>query len=315
MGLRDYGRASIGDGWGRISSHPMTVRRRVMIASLALCVSACGDDREPPTAPSASPRPLTFAIAGTPVSPGVGESFQLRAVVVHTDGSSTPPRGEITWRSSNEAVLAVWPGGLLVAHAPGDATISASADGQRAETSLRVEPRGATPRRLQGRLTDFASDAPMAGVTLAFGADVAFVDQRTTTDAAGAFAIDVPPGRIYAAIDGQIVADLAVHVGGPAFRGDLLGNGGVCISRYGLITDGATFQPVAGANVRLGGRSIVTGADGWYRIDLGCDVNPIGNFNTTFMYVTHPAYREFSRVLGRGIHRVNRVDAELQRPQ
>ena len=75
------------------------------------------------------------------------------------------------------------------------------------------------------------------------------------------------------------------HVGGPAYRGDLLGNGGVCISRYGVITDAATFQPVAGASVRVGGRTMVTGTDGWYRIDLGCVDNPINNFGTTFMYV------------------------------
>jgi hypothetical protein len=290
----------------------MSTSCRAALASLLLVVSAC-DDKEPPTGPSSS-RPASFAIAGLPVSPAVGESFQLRAVMVHADGSSTPPRGDTTWRSSNEAVVAVWPGGLLVVHAAGEATISATADGQRADVALRVESRGATLRRLQGRLTDFASDAPIAGVTLAFGTDVVAVDQRTTTDAAGAFAIDVPPGKVYAALDGQIVANLEVHVGGPAYRGDLLGNGGDCMSRYGVISDAATHQPVAGATVRLGGRTMVTGADGWYRIDLGCVRDPYNNSNTTFMYVAHPAYREFSRVLGRGIHRVNRIDAELQRP-
>jgi hypothetical protein len=295
---------------------PMAIRRRVLLASLLLCVSACGDDTEPPTAPSASPRPLTFAIAGLPVSPGVGESFRLRAVVVYTDGSSTPPHGEITWRSSNDAVLAVWPGGLLVVHAPGDATISATADGQQAEAALHVEPRTATTRRLHGRVTDFASDAPMGGVTVAFGPKVDRIDQLTTTDATGAFAIDVPAGYLFAAIDGQVVAELAVRVGGPAFRGDLFGNGGVCISRYGLITDAATFQPVGGATVTVGfgGKSVVTGVDGWYRLDYGCVDNRDSNFSTTFMYVRHPGYREFVRSVGRGVHRVIRLDAELQRP-
>lgn len=294
----------------------MPNRRLVALASLLLCLAACGEDKEPPTAPSGPPRQLTFAIAGTPASPGVGESFQLRAIVVYTDGSSAPPRGEITWRSSNETVLAVWPSGMLVAHAPGDATIRATADGQQAEAALRVDPRAATLRLLQGRLTDFASDAPMAGITLTFGRQVDRVDQQTTTDAAGAFAIEVPAGALYAAIDGQLVAELAVRVGGPAYRGDLLGNGGVCISRYGLVTDAATFQPVAGAAVRVGfgGRSAVTGIDGWYRLDFGCVDDPNSNFNTTFMYATHPAYREFVRTVGRGVHRVNRIDVELQGP-
>ena len=165
---------------------------------------------------------------------------------------------------------------------------------------------------LQGRLTDFATGAPMGGVTLSFGVDA--LDLRTTTDGSGTFAIDVPAGRVSAAIDGQVLADLAVRVGGPAFRGDLLGNGGTCDSRYGVVADALSFQPVAGATVSLGGRSMVTGADGWYRIDLGCVYDPYNNSSTTLMHVTHAAYREFSRVLGRGIHGVNRIDAELLRP-
>jgi hypothetical protein len=81
-----------------------------------------------------------------------------------------------------------------------------------------------------------------------------------------------------------------------------------------LVTDAATFQPVSGAAVKVGSRTHVTGPDGWYRIDLGCVDDPFNNSNTTFMYISHPAYREFSRVLGRGIHWVDRIDAELQRP-
>lgn len=291
----------------------MLRQRRVVLASLLLCASACGGDKDPPTAPSGGRGTRITMIAPRPTI-AVGESQQLSVVITGPDGIGHPPSGPIAWRSSNDAIYAVWAGGLAVALAPGQATISAEADGRTADVTLRVEPSVGSVRRLQGRVTDFASDAPLAGVTLAFGADVSAIDLRTTTDASGAFALDVPAGRIYAALDGQIVADLAVHVGGPAYRGDLLGNGGTCISRYGLVTDAATFQPVTGATVRLGGRSAVTGGDGWYRIDLGCVDDPSSNFNTTFMYVTHPTYREFSRVLGRGVHRVNRIDAELQRP-
>jgi hypothetical protein len=295
----------------------MSRRRLVALASLLLCLSACGDRKEPlPAAPSSPPRQLTFAIAGAPAAPGVGESFQLRAVVVYTDGSSTPPRGDVTWRSSNEAVIAVWPGGVLVARGPGDATISATADGQQAEAALRVEPRGTNTRRLQGRLTDFASDAPLPGVTIGFGVDFGGITLQATTDPGGAFTADLPAGNVYAEIDGQRVADLVIRVGGPAYRGDLLGNGGTCISRYGVVSDAATFQPVAGATIRIGfgGREFVTGPDGWYRMDFGCPDDSSGNFSTTFMYVTHPAFRDVTRGLGRGVHRVRRIDVELERP-
>jgi hypothetical protein len=282
-----------------------------LVLAALLCVGC--DEQKPPTTPSDGQGQATRVTLVAPhPTLGVGESQQLSVVITPPNGVGHPPDGPVVWRSSNEAVYTLWNGGLAVAVGPGQATITAMADGRTAEATLRVEP-AAGVRRLQGRLTDFTSDAPLAGVTVAFGADVNAVNLTTTTDGGGNYAIDVPTGSLYAAIDGQILASLAVRLGGPAYRGDLLGNGGVCISRYGLITDATTFQPVAGASVRLGGRTMVTGPDGWYRIDLGCVDDPSGNFNTTFMYVSHPAYREFSRVLGRGIHRVNRIDAELQR--
>lgn len=287
----------------------MTWKRGAVVAAL-LCAGC--DERKPPTSPSEGQGTRAALVAPHPTL-GVGESQQLSVVITGPAGVAHPPEGVVVWRSSNDAVYVLWDAGLAVAVGPGQATISAIADGRTVETSLRVDPAAGTIRRLQGRLTDFASDAPLAGVTVGFGIDVAAINLSTTTDGGGNYAIDVPAGRIYAAIDGQILADLAVHVGGPASRGNLLGNGGTCISRYGLVTDAATFQPVAGAEVRAGGRTIVTGPDGWYRLDFGCVDDPFGNFNTTFMYVSHPAYREFSRVLGRGIHRVNRIDAELQR--
>jgi len=290
----------------------MGAKRMIAIVAAAILCASC-DDSTPPTAPSTGREPRLTLLAPQPTL-GVGESQQLSVVVVEPDGSSHPPNGPVTWRSSNDAVYTMWSSGVAVAIAPGQATITAEADGRRAEVALTADVRPTALRRVQGRLTDFSSGSPMAGVTITFGGDVVAMSMQATTDSSGAFAVDAPVGKLYAALDGQIVADLAIHFGGPAYRGDLLGNGGVCISRYGLVTDALTFQPVAGATVRLGGRSMVTGVDGWYRIDLGCVDDPYGNFNTTFMTVTHPAYREFSRVLGRGIHRVNRIDAELQRP-
>lgn len=290
----------------------MCAKPLIAVVTAALLCASC-DDSKPPTAPSSTREPRLSVIAPQPAL-GVGESQQLSAIVIEPDGSTHAPAGPVTWRSSNDGVYTVRTNGVAVAIAPGQATVSAEGDGRRAEVSLTAEVRATGLRRVQGRLIDFSSGAPMAGVTITFGADSVALNLQATTDASGAFSLDAPVGRLFAALDGQIVADLAIHIGGPAYRADLLGNGGVCISRYGLVTDALTFQPVAGATVSLGGRSMVTGADGWYRIDLGCVDDPFGNFNTTFMTITHPGYREFSRVLGRGIHRVNRIDTELQRP-
>ena len=277
-----------------------------------LCVGC--NERKAPTGPSdGHERGTRVTLVAPRPTLGVGESQQLSIVVTGPDGVGHAPESTIVWRSSNDAVYAVWDGGLAVAVGPGQATITAIADGRIVEATLRVEPATTALRRLQGRVTDFASDAPLAGVTVNFGADTTAMNLTTTTDGSGTFAIDVPAGPIHAAIDGQILASMVVRIGGPAYRGDLLGNGGMCMSRYGLITDATTFQPVAGATVRVGSRTMVTGPDGWYRIELGCVDNPSSNFNTTFMYVSHPAYQELSRIIGRGIHGVNRIDAELQR--
>lgn len=190
--------------------------------------------------------------------------------------------------------------------------VTASACGTDAATAPSRTPDGLRP--VQGRVTDFASGAPLAHAAIAFGTDVQALDRRTTTNADGVFSLVLPAGRFSGAVNGAIVAELAVHQGGPPPRGDLLANGGTCVSRYGVVTDTATFQPVSGATVRLGGRTMVTGADGWYRIDLGCDLNPINNSNTATIAVTHPAYSDLSRVVGRGIHFVNRLDLDLVRP-
>jgi hypothetical protein len=279
----------------------------------ALLLAGC-DERSAPTGPTGGEGGATRVtlVAPHPIA-GVGESQQLAIVITGPDGVGHAPEGPVVWRSSNDAVYVLWTGGLAVAVGPGQATITAIADGRTVETTLSVEPSSGAIRRLQGRVTDFVSDAPLGGVTVAFGTDVAAMNQSATTDGAGHYAIDVPAGRIYAAIGGTIIGDLAVHLGGPASRGDLLGNGGICISRYGVVTDAATFQPVSGATLSVPGRTFVTGLDGWYRMDFGCVDDPNGNFNTTFMSVSHPAYREFTRVLGRGVHRVNRIDVELQR--
>lgn len=283
-----------------------------LVLAALVCVS-CGGDAKPPTGPSGSGGARITLVAPHPTL-AVGESQQLTVVITGSDGVGHAPDGPIAWRSSNEAIYAVWAGGLAVAVAPGQATVTASADGLTADTTLRAETRGGAMRSVQGRVLDFASQAGLPGVIVGFGRNFPDVLVQTTTDASGAFALDVPAGELVASVDGVFAGMMAVHVGGPAYRADLLGNAGICISRYGTVTDAQSFQPVAGVAVRLGGSSAVTTADGWYRIDLGCVDDPYGNFSTTFIYGSHPSYREYSRVVGRGVHRVNRLDLELQRP-
>ena len=160
----------------------------------------------------------------------------------------------------------------------------------------------------------FATSAAMAGVTLSFGIDVVAVNLRTTTDASRTFPVNVPARRGYAAIDGN-VAGLAVHVGGPAYMTICWATAGPAFPDWGR-SDAVSFRPVGGATVALGGRSMVTGPDEWYRIDLGC----VSTIRSTIPAPPScasrtPPIRQFSPALGRGIHRVHRLDAGLLVPR
>jgi len=274
-------------------------------------VASCGGDK-PPTGPSGSATRISL-IAPHPTL-DVGESQQLSLVLTGPDGVGHAPEGPVTWRSSNDAVYAAWSGGLVVAVAPGQATITASADGKTADIVLRVEAGAGAVRHVQGRVGDYTLDAPLSGVSVVFVLDFDGPSIQTTTDGNGNYAVDLPTGLLSASVDGQQAGQVAVRIGGPAYRGDLIARAGErCMSRYGTVTDATTFQPLAGATVQLGSRTAVTGADGWYRIDLGCLDNPLTNFNTAFLDASHPGYRSLSRVVGRGIHSVLRLDVELQR--
>ncbi|OLC42250.1 MAG: hypothetical protein AUH43_23075 [Acidobacteria bacterium 13_1_40CM_65_14] len=99
---------------------------------------------------------------------------------------------------------------------------------------------------------------------------------------------------------------------GSAYRGDFLVRAGTCVSRYGTLVDARTLRPVAGATVSLTGSKTTSGADGWYRIDLGCPTsNPVGG--TTEMTVEHPSYVPRSVIVGRGVVGVTRRDLDLER--
>jgi hypothetical protein len=281
--------------------------------AVAAVVAASCDGSKPPTGPSGGGARITL-VAPHPTL-AVGESQQLAVVITGSDGVGHAPEGPIAWSSSDEAIYAVWNGGLAVAIAPGQATITAVADGRTAQTTLRAEGGAGGPRHVQGRVTDFASSAGLAGVPVDFVADGTGPRFQTTTDANGGYVIDLPAGRLGVRVDGQVAGELAIHVGGPAYRGDLLGHAAEhCKSRYGVVTDAVTFRPVEGASIRLGSGRAVTGADGWYRMDYGCVYDPYNNTGTALVYASHPAYRDFSQVVGRGILWVNRLDIELQRP-
>jgi len=163
-----------------------------------------------------------------------------------------------------------------------------------------------------GRVLDYATQVPLCGAVVRFAVDV-FTPQAPFTEAAtgsdGRYTLTVPRTGIFnVLIDGAFAG--TTRVNGGLFRGDLFRRSGNCISRYGHIIDSKTLAPVRDATVRLSGGTTTTGADGWYRLDLGCpDVVLPGG--TTFLTVTHRDYEDRSQVVGRGVQGVQRLDLDL----
>ena len=121
----------------RIAS-PLPTRPRLLSGILlAAFVSACGggDGGQGPTVTSVS----SVLLTPTTLSLRVGGSGALSAVALDGSGNQLPGR-TIAWTSSNSAVAAVGPGGVVTAMAPGAAQITATVEGRAASAQVTVAP-------------------------------------------------------------------------------------------------------------------------------------------------------------------------------
>jgi hypothetical protein len=183
-------------------------------------------------------------------------------------------------------------------------------------TSDFAAPRVGVSAPLSGRVIDFTTNAGISGAKVEFG-DLGFSGTFVTamtavTDATGAYKLNVDAASYIAfvQIDGAWIGQIQLN---HDYRGDFLVRTGTCVARYGTVADSLTLLPVVGATVTLSGTSVVTGPNGWYRIDLGCPSNGLVGFNTTFVTVSHPDYPSRSFVAGRGVFGVSRMDLSLQK--
>ncbi len=165
------------------------------------------------------------------------------------------------------------------------------------------------PATIRGTVRDFLTGAPRALARLQFTADPGGGVTTTVANGSGTYGITLPAVGAYTVLQDDVYAG-TLQVTGPTYVGDLLIDTGSCTSRYGVLTDARTARPVSGATVALPQRSVTSGGDGSYRIDLGCE--PSLSFSTTFITATHPAYRERQQVVGRGVHNVVRLDLVLE---
>jgi hypothetical protein len=168
------------------------------------------------------------------------------------------------------------------------------------------------PVAFAGRVLDNATGVGVPNAIVQFGLSIAsraaLPPATTIADAAGSFTLKVPPGVYEASVGSAYVG--RVRVTGFGSRGELFVNGGICESRYGVISDLLTGRPIAGA--RINGSLLLTDSEGWYRWN-SCP--PISfDFGTRAMSVSHPDYVFVqSLIIGRAFIGVSRLDIGLVR--
>ena len=172
-----------------------------------------------------------------------------------------------------------------------------------------------TSALLSGRVLDFTTNGGVPGATVEFGnlnfSGTLVPAATAVSDGTGSYRVAVVSGSsAIVQIDTAWIGQVQVN---QEYRGDFFVRTGTCVARYGTVADALALHPISGATVTLSGTSVVTGAAGWYRIDLGCPANGLVGFNTTFVSVSHPDYPSRSFVAGRGVFGVSRMDLSLQK--
>jgi hypothetical protein len=118
------------------------IRAAIVLTMLAAAAS-CGDSEVPP-GPSAPAVPSPARVAGVDVSTSStsfferGQTRQMTARVTLSNGFIEDRSASATWQSSNSGVASVSNSGLVTAGDEGEATVSATVEGQRGTLGLIV---------------------------------------------------------------------------------------------------------------------------------------------------------------------------------
>jgi hypothetical protein len=169
-------------------------RSLVVFLFAAAVASGCGGSGGG-SAPGPGPTPVT--VTGVTVSGGgspvVGDTVQFTATATFSDGTTQTVTGQVTWESSNTAIVTITAGGLATFLAAGDAEIKAtyrSSSGTTVSSTSRVTATPKPPSRytLSGTVSDVANGSMMSGV------DARIIDgpdasRTAVTDGAGRFSI------------------------------------------------------------------------------------------------------------------------------
>lgn len=119
----------------RRSTQPTRHWAIAVLAVVAAAASSACDGL--PTAPGGSSI-ASVTVTGNTATRIPGQTHQLTAMANRSDGSSQNVSGLATWQSSNPAVAAVSAAGLVTAMAPGQATVTATYQGQSGTLPVTV---------------------------------------------------------------------------------------------------------------------------------------------------------------------------------
>jgi hypothetical protein len=225
-------------------------------------------------------------------------------------------------RVSRLSGVTLWLRYLLVSATVLVTGCSGSESAAPATPTAPTPPTGAIPVRVFGRVVDFATNAGVAGASIDFyitGFPV--IAGSVVTDGSGRYSVSLLRGvRYNPRINGPDVDSNRGTIMPVAkeTEADYLINGGTCMVFYGTVRDANTGAPLGGAAVGFGSPSTQTGADGNYRINLGCPTpaNPWRSIGTTFLnvsregYVTASPYGTRAEFLPSA--RTQRIDVALQ---
>jgi hypothetical protein len=157
-------------------------------------------------------------------------------------------------------------------------------------------PGGAALVRVFGRVMDFDTNMGVPGASIDFYiTGLPTIASSVVTDGSGRYSVSLSRGvRYNPRINGPDVDSNRGTIIPVAKENeaDYLINGGTCIVFYGTVRDALTGEPLSGASVVFRSPAVQTGADGSYRIELGCPspARPWQAIGTTFMTVTRPGY-------------------------
>lgn len=116
--------------------HPFHTRslKSLVLLTLALLLSSCNSDSDDHSPQAQSSTGSGEVLSSITISPGttsmdIQMTRQFTAVGIFSDGSSTILTESVTWSTSDESIVSISETGVAIAHAQGEATITATRDG------------------------------------------------------------------------------------------------------------------------------------------------------------------------------------------